>query len=397
MFYSQVILARKGPLGKIWIAAHYERRLTKQQIFSTDITQSVETVLNPTQPLALRVSGHLMLGIIRIYSKKVKYLMVDCTEAMWKMKLHHRDAHGKHAIDIDTAHLHAAAIDDIKNYGHLPKDDRIINMAGIDDPEFFNSLMNTTSMINLADMGFASQMLPYDTTPGIGSSRRAGLGHLDDVSVYSDISDLTRGTTGTNVPGPRKTSGPGAGRLSPIAPSPIHDLSFHTMEGRVSELEAMRGATPGSIAGGRSPLSTERRRMSSLSLGGPGSAGGKFDEELPGFGEEPPWAEVMGVPPPLPAGPGFIPLEPPIPEHPMEEEEEEEESKEIEREMNESEGLEMEVEQPKTRRVMIQEEEEWIPSPPVRATTKGVKNHVVVSYMERMKQFDSDNYAFTVD
>ena len=87
MFYSQVILARKGPLGKIWLAAHFDKKLTKNQIFATDITSSVESVLNPAAPMALRVSGHLMLGICRIYSRKVKYLMSDCTEAMWKIKV----------------------------------------------------------------------------------------------------------------------------------------------------------------------------------------------------------------------------------------------------------------------------------------------------------------------
>ena len=74
MFYSQVILARKGPLGKIWLVAHFDKKLTKNQIFSTDISDSVQSVLNPAAPLALRVSGHLMLGIVRIYSRKVHTL-----------------------------------------------------------------------------------------------------------------------------------------------------------------------------------------------------------------------------------------------------------------------------------------------------------------------------------
>ncbi|CAM9177555.1 unnamed protein product, partial [Ectocarpus fasciculatus] len=87
MFYSQVILARKGPLGKIWLAAHWDKKLTKQNIFSCDISESVDNILNPTAPLALRVSGHLMLGIVRIYSRKVKYLIADCADAMWKIKL----------------------------------------------------------------------------------------------------------------------------------------------------------------------------------------------------------------------------------------------------------------------------------------------------------------------
>jgi cohesin complex subunit SCC1 len=28
-----------------------------------------------------------MLGVVRIYNRKVKYLVSDCTEALWKIKL----------------------------------------------------------------------------------------------------------------------------------------------------------------------------------------------------------------------------------------------------------------------------------------------------------------------
>ena len=71
MFYSQIILAKKGPLGKIWLAAHWDKKLTKVQIFQTDIARSVDSIVKPQVPLALRVSGHLLLGVVRIYSRKV--------------------------------------------------------------------------------------------------------------------------------------------------------------------------------------------------------------------------------------------------------------------------------------------------------------------------------------
>ena len=32
----------------------------------------------PEAPLALRLSGHLLLGVVRIYSKQVDYLFRDC-------------------------------------------------------------------------------------------------------------------------------------------------------------------------------------------------------------------------------------------------------------------------------------------------------------------------------
>ncbi|KAE8664755.1 Sister chromatid cohesion 1 protein 4, putative isoform 4 [Hibiscus syriacus] len=69
MFYSQFILAKKGPLGTIWIAAHLERKLRKNQVADTDIGDSVDSILFPDVPIALRLSSHLLLGVVRIFSK----------------------------------------------------------------------------------------------------------------------------------------------------------------------------------------------------------------------------------------------------------------------------------------------------------------------------------------
>jgi cohesin complex subunit SCC1 len=44
-------------------------------------------ILQSQVPMALRMSGHLLLGIARIYVRKVKYLMEDCTDALAKIKL----------------------------------------------------------------------------------------------------------------------------------------------------------------------------------------------------------------------------------------------------------------------------------------------------------------------
>ncbi|KAK6775155.1 hypothetical protein RDI58_026156 [Solanum bulbocastanum] len=86
MFYSQFILAKKGPLGTIWIAAHLERKLRKNQVADTDIGVSVDSILFPDVPIALRLSSHLLLGVVRIYSRKVGYLFDDCSEALLKVK-----------------------------------------------------------------------------------------------------------------------------------------------------------------------------------------------------------------------------------------------------------------------------------------------------------------------
>lgn len=37
-----------------------------------------DRIMCPDVPIALRMSGHLLLGVVRIYSKKVDYLYHDC-------------------------------------------------------------------------------------------------------------------------------------------------------------------------------------------------------------------------------------------------------------------------------------------------------------------------------
>ncbi|XVF79586.1 hypothetical protein PTKIN_Ptkin15bG0001100 [Pterospermum kingtungense] len=78
MFYSHTFLSRKAPLGTVWCAAHLQHRLKKSHYTATDIPSTVEHIMFPEVPIALRMSGHLLLGVVRIYSKKVDYLYHDC-------------------------------------------------------------------------------------------------------------------------------------------------------------------------------------------------------------------------------------------------------------------------------------------------------------------------------
>lgn len=88
MFYSDNILAKKGPLASIWLAAHWDRRLTKTQIVQTDIEHSVHDMVSGTlPPMALRLSGQLLLGVTKIYSRKARYLLEDCTDALARLKV----------------------------------------------------------------------------------------------------------------------------------------------------------------------------------------------------------------------------------------------------------------------------------------------------------------------
>lgn len=38
-------------------------------------------------PIALRTGGHLLVGVVKIYSRKAKYLLSDCSDALTKIKV----------------------------------------------------------------------------------------------------------------------------------------------------------------------------------------------------------------------------------------------------------------------------------------------------------------------
>uniref|UniRef100_UPI00358E1EC5 double-strand-break repair protein rad21 homolog isoform X2 n=1 Tax=Myxine glutinosa TaxID=7769 RepID=UPI00358E1EC5 len=87
MFYAHFVLSKRGPLAKIWLAAHWDKKLTKAHVFECNLESSVESIISPKVKMALRTSGHLLLGVVRIYSRKAKYLLADCNEAFVKIKM----------------------------------------------------------------------------------------------------------------------------------------------------------------------------------------------------------------------------------------------------------------------------------------------------------------------
>ncbi|EJW69894.1 hypothetical protein WUBG_19199, partial [Wuchereria bancrofti] len=38
---------KKGPLAKIWLAAHWEKKLSKAQIYETNVQDAVDEILKP--------------------------------------------------------------------------------------------------------------------------------------------------------------------------------------------------------------------------------------------------------------------------------------------------------------------------------------------------------------
>ncbi|KAJ0972236.1 hypothetical protein J5N97_020195 [Dioscorea zingiberensis] len=180
MFYSQFILAKKGPLGTIWIAAHLERKLRKNQVADTDIGVSVDSILFPEAPIALRLSSHLLLGVVRIYSRKVNYLFHDCSEALLKIKQAFRST----AVDLppeeSTAPYHSITLPETFHLDDFELPDSVVLHGNSVDHH-----VSTREQITLQDttdgLGYLTSQFGSDERFGDGDTSQLGLDLDEDV------------------------------------------------------------------------------------------------------------------------------------------------------------------------------------------------------------------------
>jgi hypothetical protein len=105
MFYSDTLLSKTGALAHVWLAANMERKLSKKDYVTSKLEDSIQVMVNESSaPMALRLSGQLLLGVVRIYKKKTSYLLDDCNEALLKIKMVSTrliftvDAHNQHPL-----------------------------------------------------------------------------------------------------------------------------------------------------------------------------------------------------------------------------------------------------------------------------------------------------------
>ncbi|XP_006207460.2 double-strand-break repair protein rad21-like protein 1 isoform X1 [Vicugna pacos] len=145
MFYTHVLMSKRGPLAKIWLAAHWEKKLKKAHVFECNLEITIEKILSPKVKIALRTSGHLLLGVVRIYNRKAKYLLADCSEALLKMKMAFRPG----LVDLPKENFEAAY-----NAITLPEefhDFDIQNVSAIDVSEHFAQNQSKPEEITLRE------------------------------------------------------------------------------------------------------------------------------------------------------------------------------------------------------------------------------------------------------
>ncbi|KAF9654349.1 hypothetical protein BDM02DRAFT_3182155 [Thelephora ganbajun] len=85
MFFTPELLSRRDSgFGLLWLAATLGskssfKKLPRRSVLSADISQLCDLIAEPKEPLALRLSSNLMVGVARVYQVKHEIFLVDVT------------------------------------------------------------------------------------------------------------------------------------------------------------------------------------------------------------------------------------------------------------------------------------------------------------------------------
>ena len=225
MFYAHFVLAKKGPLARIWLAAHWDKKLTKAHVYETNIESSVDGIMQPKVKMALRTSGHLLLGVVRIYSRKAKYLLADCNEAFVKIKMAFRPGMVDLPEDKREAAMNAITLPDVfhdfdtamPDLGDVDIDSQFtLNQTRAEEITMREDYGNIT-LNDADDDGFGDNVGQMEMEPEL--LRDGSMAHHDNFGSLGDSLEYDQQKQ-------REVSVPGAGPSSSTLDAPINSDGF---------------------------------------------------------------------------------------------------------------------------------------------------------------------------
>lgn len=214
MFYAEAILSKKGPLAKVWLAAHLERKLTKAQLLQASVPSSVGAIIGHDHgpPLALRLSGQLLLGVVRIYARKARYLLEDCHDALIRIKMAFRPGAADITTDSMVASVNSITLPEALTEFDilLPSSSGLGGHSSAEDVEDAAVGMNTSRIqdITLAEQSFDVSMVARG---GADADLDGGFGMEGDLLGHDDNFKLDIEEDFVLSPPPQQLEEPGVG------------------------------------------------------------------------------------------------------------------------------------------------------------------------------------------
>lgn len=87
MLTTKFIFQNADDLNMAWTVAMKEDSMTREQIMETNISKVANEIIEQKDTIVFHLSGVLLRGIVRIYSKKTNYVLSDCNDTLEKISL----------------------------------------------------------------------------------------------------------------------------------------------------------------------------------------------------------------------------------------------------------------------------------------------------------------------
>ncbi|KAI0094873.1 Rec8 like protein-domain-containing protein [Irpex rosettiformis] len=106
MFWSTELLSRRDSgFGLAWLAATLGAKssfskLPKRSVMAANISQLCSLIAEPPEPLALRLSSNLMIGVTRVYKVKQEILLTDITTCFNMLKKAFQDVYVSNSANV---------------------------------------------------------------------------------------------------------------------------------------------------------------------------------------------------------------------------------------------------------------------------------------------------------
>lgn len=229
-------------------------------MFEVSIVQSCDSIINPEAPLALRLSGQLLLGVVRIYQRKLTFLETDAKNAIDGLQRKEGVSQNVDLPDGGTAPEMAITLPDAEP-GLFGGTELFPSFAIGDSP---GTAAGGVALAARLSHGAESLTFADDISDVLGSSRWTASEERFDVVGGEDLdrrfsAELERLRSAAAVEAPRGAAsdlffdapmddsyGPPAGGMDEIMEPPAEDLFV------MPPLD-LPGPTPGSVGGAPLP------------------------------------------------------------------------------------------------------------------------------------------------
>ncbi|TIC27206.1 hypothetical protein E3Q11_02640 [Wallemia mellicola] len=191
---TELLTSRRNGYGLAWIAATLSTRtnltsfkkLSKKDILNFSIPSFCQTLQNPPEPLALRLSSNLLIGIVRIYDKRTMFFHHDVQQ------VHNNLVKATASIDNRSKGERVNLLHDRARAEHITLD--VNRLHGPDDVQGLDLRLELADMdinndVILFEDSYLASLTGYDShSSEIGRARPVQQEYLFDPLIAMDWS-----------------------------------------------------------------------------------------------------------------------------------------------------------------------------------------------------------------